>query len=121
MNLTPLACEDAENVNTLKRAYYLSSLSFITKVFLITSFSLFIFSNVWPAKCINRKGQFPIRCCLVLFAFFLKKIMSVTNEDTDQTPHSVASDLGLHCLSLSRKNYARLLWDNAYSCVIKEK
>ena len=32
----------------------------------------------------------------------------------------MASDLGLHCLSLSRKNNARLLWANVYSCVIKE-
>ena len=46
--------------------------------------------------------------------------MLVNNEDTDQTPHSMASDLYLHCVSLSDKNDARLIRANAYSCVIKE-
>ena len=68
---------------------------------------------------INGKSQFPIKCCLVLFVLF-KNIMLVNSEDSDQTPHSVASDLGLHCLSLSRKNDARFICANAYSCVIKE-
>ena len=30
--------------------------------------------------------------------------------DPDQTPHSVASDLGLHCLPMSYKKDARLIW-----------
>ena len=50
---------------------------------------------------------------------FLNSLL-VNSEDTDQTPHSVASDLCLHCLSLSSNNGARLIWANAYSCVIKE-
>ena len=29
--------------------------------------------------------------------------------DPDQTPHSVMSGLGLHCLPLSYKKYARLI------------
>ena len=49
---------------------------------------------------INGKGQLPIKCCLVLFVFFN---ILINCEDTDQTQHSVASDLGLHCLCLSRK------------------
>ena len=68
---------------------------------------------------INGKGQFPINCCLVLFVFF-KNILLVNSEDTDQMSHSVASDLGLHCLSLSCKNDARFICANAYSCDIKE-
>ena len=46
-------------------------------------------------------------------------ILLVNSEDTDQTPHSVASDLGLHCLFLSHKHDAILIWVNAYSCFIK--
>ena len=68
---------------------------------------------------INGKGQCPRKCCLVLFVSF-SNFLLVNTEDTDQTPHSVASDLGLHCLSLSSNNDARLIWANAYSCVIKE-
>ena len=66
---------------------------------------------------INGKAQFPIKRCLVLFVFLN---ILVNSEDTDQTPHSVASDLGLHYLSLSRKNDARLICANAYNCVIRE-
>ena len=29
--------------------------------------------------------------------------MQANSEDPDQTPHSVASDLGLHCLPVSQK------------------
>ena len=68
---------------------------------------------------VKGKGQFPIKCFLVLFVFS-KNILLVNREDTDQMPHSVASDLGLHCLSLSRKNDARFIYANACSCDIKE-
>ena len=34
------------------------------------------------------------------------------SEDPDQTPHSAASDLGLHCLPMSPKWAARLIWVN---------
>ena len=30
--------------------------------------------------------------------------------DPDQTPRTVASDLGLHCLPMSHKKDARLIW-----------
>ena len=30
--------------------------------------------------------------------------------DLDQRPHPVASDLGLHCLPMSHKKEARLIW-----------
>ena len=32
--------------------------------------------------------------------------------DRDQTPLYVASDLGLHCLDMSHKNDARIMWVN---------
>ena len=35
--------------------------------------------------------------------------------EPDQMPHSVASDLGLHCSSMSHKKDARLIWVN-YAC-----
>ena len=34
------------------------------------------------------------------------------NGDPDQTPHSVASDLGLHCMHMSHIKDARLIWVN---------
>ena len=36
--------------------------------------------------------------------------MLANSGDTDQTPLSVATDLGLHCLFMSHKKDARLLW-----------
>ena len=36
--------------------------------------------------------------------------MLANNEDPDQMPRSVASDLGLHCLPMSKKWDARRIW-----------
>ena len=36
--------------------------------------------------------------------------MQAKGGDPDQTPHSVASDLGLHCLPMSLKKDARHIW-----------
>ena len=36
----------------------------------------------------------------------------MNSEDPDQMSHSAASDLGLHCLSMSRKKDARLICVN---------
>ena len=36
--------------------------------------------------------------------------MQANSGDPDQTPHSVASDLGLHCLPMSHKKDARHIW-----------
>ena len=36
-----------------------------------------------------------------LFYFFRWKILLANNVDLDQTPHFVASDLGLHCLAMT--------------------
>ena len=34
------------------------------------------------------------------------------SEDPDQTPHSAASDLGLHCLPITLLGVSRLKWIN---------
>ena len=34
------------------------------------------------------------------------------SEDPDQMPHSVASDLGLHCLRITLLQVSRLQWAN---------
>ena len=36
--------------------------------------------------------------------------MQVKSGDPDQTPHSVASDLRLHCLPMSHKKDAMHIW-----------
>ena len=36
--------------------------------------------------------------------------MQANSGDPDQTPHSVASDLGLHYLHMSHKKDARHIW-----------
>ena len=36
--------------------------------------------------------------------------MHGNGRDPDQTTHSVASDLGLHCLRMSHKKDARHIW-----------
>ena len=38
--------------------------------------------------------------------------MLANSGDPDQTPHLVASDLGLHCFPMSHTKDARLLWVN---------
>ena len=38
--------------------------------------------------------------------------MQANSGDPDQTPHSVASDLGWHYLPMSHKNDARHIWVN---------
>ena len=49
---------------------------------------------------------------MVFFIFIqvLKKIMQANSGDPGQTPHSVASDLGLHYLPMSHKKDARHIW-----------
>ena len=36
--------------------------------------------------------------------------MAINSGDPDQTPHFAASDLVLHCLSMSHKKDTRLIW-----------
>ena len=45
------------------------------------------------------------------FFFFDRNSYFIANSvDPDQSPHSVASDLGLRCLPRSLKRAARLIW-----------
>ena len=47
-------------------------------------------------------GLFPIEGCLVRFfiiSLFIEiPVFNASHVDSDQMPHSAASDLGLHCL-----------------------
>ena len=50
---------------------------------------------------------------MVFFFFkFNKNVLCANSGDPDQTPHSAASDLGLHCLHMSHKKDVRLIWVN---------
>ena len=42
-----------------------------------------------------------VRSILSLLFYFDGKILLANNVDPDQMPHYVASDLGLHCLSMT--------------------
>ena len=55
--------------------------------------------------------------CLINFlipSFIEIPLLNANREDPDQTPHSAASDLGLHCLSMSHLWDARLQWVNDF-------
>ena len=41
-------------------------------------------------------------------------VVFANSEDPDQTPHSAASDLGLHCLPITNLWVSLLHWDNIY-------
>ena len=45
-----------------------------------------------------------------IFIQILIEIMQANSGDPDQTPRSLASDLGLHFLPMSHKKDARLIW-----------
>ena len=51
---------------------------------------------------------------VILFELQLN-ILLVNSKDPDQTPHSVASDLGMHCLSLSHNNDEMFIWANEHA------
>ena len=46
------------------------------------------------------------------FRYSYRKMAEVfaNSEDPDQTPHSAASDLGLHCLPITFLGVSRLQW-----------
>ena len=66
-----------------------------------------------PTILINWTSPFPILGVpgiFFSFLFYFEKIFVLANsEDPDQTPRS---DLGLHCLPVSHKGDARLIWVN---------
>ena len=47
---------------------------------------------------------------LIITMFFEMSVVNANSVDPDQTPHSAASDLGLHCLPLSHLQDARHKW-----------
>ena len=52
-----------------------------------------------------------------IFIVFEQKFLSANTVDSDQKSHSVASDLGLHCLHMSQKwvsNLERVKTVNTY-------
>ena len=51
-----------------------------------------------------------------------KKVKLFANsEDSDQTPQSAASDLGLHCLPVTLLGVSRLQWVNLYEALAQYK
>ena len=48
-----------------------------------------------------------VRSILSLLFFFVGKILLANNEDPDQMPHYVASDLGLQCLHMTLLRVSR--------------
>ena len=58
---------------------------------------------------------------MYFFIFILFQIFPLANsEDPYQTLRSAASDLGLHCLPMSQKRDARLIWVKEISHEIKK-
>ena len=58
---------------------------------------------------------FPTAGCLVTFycyCFIEIPVANANSVDPDQMPHSVASDLGLHCLPITLLRISRLNWVN---------
>ena len=47
----------------------------------------------------------------MVFFILIKMLIEHSGGDPDQTPRSVASGLGLHCLPMPNKKDARLLWN----------
>ena len=72
---------------------------------------------------INWTSPFPILGVSgVFFSFFIlfridtHVFLLANSEDPDLTPRSAASDLGLHCLPMSKKWDARLVWVRGKFC-----
>ena len=62
-------------------------------------------------------GQYPVKkgfWSVLLLPWFTEiPVLNANSVDPDQTPRSAASDLGLHCLPMSRLWDARLKWVNS--------
>ena len=48
------------------------------------------------------------------YSYRKKAKIFANSGDPDQTPRSVASDLGLHCLQITHLGISRLQWVNAF-------
>ena len=63
-------------------------------------------------------SQSNVRCIWLVFIiiiFIEILVFNVNSVDPDQTPRSTASDLGLHCLTMSLLWDAKLKWVNSIS------
>ena len=70
---------------------------------------------VHPYKLDKSISNFRGLWCTNSFLFYYEKIFLLANsEDPYQMLRSAASDLGLHCLPMSQKRYARLIWVKQY-------
>ena len=69
---------------------------------------LFLFNSL--DRSISHRRD--ICCFLLLLCFIEVPVHNANNVDTDQTPRSAASDVGLHCLPLSLFRDARHKWVN---------
>ena len=58
--------------------------------------------SFWDRSISNRRDVWLV---LIIIVFIAIPVSNANSVDPDQTPRSVASDLGLHCLKIS------LLWD----------
>ena len=75
-------------------------------------FNAYMQSGLFYLSSLDR-SIFNIRGVWIVLLITMFNIISVSNansEDPDQTPHSVSSDLGLHCLPMSLLWDARLKW-----------
>ena len=61
---------------------------------------------IGPFRIKRVSGQFLLSPCFIEIPLF-----NANSVDPDETPRSVASDQGLHCLQMS------LLWDNRHKWV----
>ena len=61
----------------------------------------FCYFNALDRSFSNRRGVWLVCIFIILIPI---SVFNANNVDPDQTPHSAASDLGLHCLPMS------LLW-----------
>ena len=51
---------------------------------------------------------------------FLKKLLYATSGQPDRAPHFAASDLVLHCLSMSQKKDAMLIWVKCHNLSVSQ-
>ena len=66
-----------------------------------------LYLNYLDRSISNSRG---VWLTFLLSLFIEIPVLTSNNVDHDQTPHSAASDLGLHCLSMFLLLDARLIW-----------
>ena len=59
-----------------------------------------------------------VRSILLLLFYTLIKILLANTVDQDQTPHHVASDLGLHCFPMNHDPFTSFQVKNELSIVL---